>query len=383
MHNKIVILTYFYEDMVGFSIYSYRINLLKELGEVIVVSNIKSAKDKLKLSDAEFVCFGSKFNGTRRLILYLLRSWFLYLRIRPSFVFLMHAQLSLFRYFFRGRGKFIIFWNVHLSQVFGMHSNRHPRIVGRLVDALNCFLRNACYRGASLCSVIMPVGESLADELIKKGIDADKVKLVYQGVDDIFIYPFPEKNIDLSAPLKLLYTGSLNQERGRDIIINGLALAIAKGRKVNLTLIGCRQEEKDIINEATENLGMRDKIVIIDRVPGEKIPYYMHNADIGINLWEINPYFCMNPPTKLFEYMVAGLPVIVNDIETHNLYVKNGVTGFIISYDAKSFARTIEYICENKQVLLSMSLNSRKESDKYRWVYQKKIMREIFEKYLC
>lgn len=382
MNKKIYIFTNFYDNQVGYNVFLYRVNLMRRIGEIVVVSNAEIAKDKLHLADNEFIFFKDRFKGTIGLFVYLFRIWTFCLRKKPSLVFLMQTRLAVYRYFFRSKTNCILFWDIHPTQIFGISSKKRNRLFGRFVDGLNDFLREACYKGARLSCVVMPAGEALAEDLIGKKVESYKVKLVYLGVGDMFLPSFKDKPVEMGLPLKLLYAGSLNQERGRDVMLQGLALAISRGVKASLTLIGCDLSEKSNVENIAIKLGIRSSIVMLDRMDGEKIPAYMHHADIGVNLWEMNPYFYMNPPTKLFEYMVAGLPVIVNDIQTHNVYVKDKVTGFIISYDARSLANTIEYIYKNKYIIPRMSLSARTESEKYRWIYQEEKIMEIFKIYV-
>ena len=120
---------------------------------------------------------------------------------------------------------------------------------------------------------------------------------------------------------------------------------------------------------------------VVETLPNSEIPAYMHKADAGLQLWEKNSYFSMNPPTKLFEYLVAGLPPIVNDIATHTGYIRHGDNGFIVNYDPVSLSQIITHIAKDKRVLGAMSERGRRGGEQYLWEHQAKAMREIFSKY--
>ena len=382
MSKKILIVSYFCKNHVGYTVFLYRINLMRELGSIVVVSNNIEARDKLKLKDEEFICYESKRESTKELFIYLFKCWLLYIKMRPSFVFLMQSRLALFSCIFRNKKKFILFWDIHPTQLFGIHSKKHNKAIRYFVDIINGCLREGCYAGAKLSSTVMPVSEILEKDLIEKKVDPNKIKLIYLGVDDMFIPPFENKPVDHNSPLKLLYAGSLTEERGRDIMLFGLAKALSKGADADLMIIGCDPKIRQEVETIAIRLGIMDHITILGIIEGDCIPKYMHSSDIGLNLWENNPYFCKNPPTKLFEYLVSGLPVVVNNIETHNSHVINGVTGYIIPYSEEGFANIIGYISKNKNLIPFMSQNARAQSDKYRWIHQKDKMKEALTKYV-
>ncbi len=380
-NKKILIITYFFDAQPGFSDFLYRVNLMREFGEVLVLSNKKIAKSKLQLSNDEFIYLGSGLKSKLGFLVYLLKGQLVCLCIRPAFILLLHTSLSVFRYLFRNKTPCFLVWNIHPSQFFETHSKKNNLILRYLSNKLNSFLKKVCYKGAKLCSATMPVGEALEEELITKAIPRDKLRLVYLGVDDMFIPSFVKKKIETNTPLKLLYAGSLTKERGLYIMLKALAFVNSGGLKATLLIVGCSETARREILRIADELKIRGYITIEGILDYCQMPSRMHSADIGLQLLECNTYFSMSPPSKLFEYLVSGLPAIVNDIPTHNLYVEDNETGFIIQYDPEDLAERISYICENKHIIPEMSSNCRKASGKYRWVHQAEKIRRIVGDY--
>lgn len=375
---KILVITYFFNEQVGFDCYVRRIELMRNLGEVSVVCNKSNLQEKLHLADDEYIYLkegeGSRLNYIWYLIKCVLFCW----RFHPQTLVLLHLQLAPICYFYRKKCCAVLLWNIHPSQCFGNNVLNTPTWADRLKHKFNKFMKNFCYNSAKLYNFVMPVGEDLQRDLLDHGLASEKVKLIYMGVNDAFLPPFFEKPIYDGCPLQLLYTGSLNEERGGSVILKALALVNSPSSIAKLTIVGCSEACKKEVMVMATRAGILENVTIIGPVPAAKVPSYMHSADIGLNVWENNEYFSMNPPLKLFEYMVAGLPVIVSDCRSHSLYVENGVTGFIVKYDAAELAQKIKYLYDNRSLIQKMSLACRREGEKYRWSNLSEKMEKMF-----
>ncbi len=143
------------------------------------------------------------------------------------------------------------------------------------------------------------------------------------------------------APLELIYVGSVSKARGRDVMLEALAIANRERCIARLTLVGASDAELAYCRDYASRLGIADAVRVQGRIAGDAVPACLRGADAGLCLWEDLPWWRFNPPTKLFEYLVAGLPVLASDIRTHTAYVAEGHNGFIFSYDSNSLARTI------------------------------------------
>jgi glycosyltransferase involved in cell wall biosynthesis len=150
-------------------------------------------------------------------------------------------------------------------------------------------------------------------------------------------------------------------------MLEGLAMANAARRVATLTMVGALPEQISFCESRAKELGLGDAFRIIGRVPGSAIPALLADADAGICIWEDRLYWRFNPPTKLFEYLVAGLPVLVSNIRTHTDYVRDWENGVVFDYAATSFAQCIKELWERRAELPRMRARALAESDKYLW----------------
>jgi glycosyltransferase involved in cell wall biosynthesis len=127
----------------------------------------------------------------------------------------------------------------------------------------------------------------------------------------------PENKIDFRkeygiAPDKLilLYQGVLLEGRGIPLILKALRYV----ENTVLLILG-DGEQKNNFQKLAFELGVSDRIIFAGTIDQKNLINYTAGADIGLSLIEnisISYYHAL--PNKLFEYIMAGLPVLSSDL---------------------------------------------------------------------
>ena len=203
------------------------------------------------------------------------------------------------------------------------------------------------------------------EDLKKHQIENNKIKLIYMGVADDFL--LDNNQYITSNKLRLIYVGTVNKLRGRDVMLDAMSIVAKKNIQAYLTIVGADEEQLDYCNQRIKVLDIKNNITVHGRVMGSEVPKYLAQADIGICLWEITPWTKFNPPTKLFEYLVAGLPVMASNIRTHTRYVQNWHNGLTFDYDASSLAAAIIDLVNNKQQIQALKNQAKLSGQQYLW----------------
>lgn len=76
-------------------------------------------------------------------------------------------------------------------------------------------------------------------------------------------------------------------------------------------------------------------------VSPDVLPAYTASADVGLCLIEnlcLSYNYCL--PNKLFEYLMAGLPVLVSDLQELRRFVRQHPVGPIVATDAQAIRNT-------------------------------------------
>jgi glycosyltransferase involved in cell wall biosynthesis len=111
----------------------------------------------------------------------------------------------------------------------------------------------------------------------------------------------------------ILSQGALFPGRGQVELVQSLALLPEEFQLVFLGFnLGTFQEP---IRQEIARLGLSPRVHLLDALPAEQLPEATASADVGIILLaDLNKNQRYAMPNKLFEYMMAGLPFIANDL---------------------------------------------------------------------
>jgi len=140
--------------------------------------------------------------------------------------------------------------------------------------------------------------------------------------------------------LHLLYIGTLDASRRLVDTIEGLALFRTKcgGRiEVRYTMVG-EGSERANLELRTRALGLEDCVRFVGYVPHDETTSYFEEANVGISYVPITPYYDDQPPTKTYEYLLAGLPVIATATAANRAVVNRG-NGVLIGDSAADVCR--------------------------------------------
>jgi glycosyltransferase involved in cell wall biosynthesis len=143
----------------------------------------------------------------------------------------------------------------------------------------------------------------------------------------------------------LAYVGSLNRERGILRMIELVARLRDHGLDVGLWLLGSFGEDEfeRVVHETVSEHHLENAVRFFGWIPYEELFSYLTLADAGLLL--VDPdRFERNVPTKLFEYMYAGLPVISTRVRRVERYLPRAQGLFLDSVKDISLDRIREML---------------------------------------
>jgi len=105
-----------------------------------------------------------------------------------------------------------------------------------------------------------------------------------------------------------------------------------------------------------------------------KLADLLNQIKAGLVLRHPVPHYLASYPTKLFEYMSAGIPVIAADFPMWRKIVVNAGCGLLVDpLDPQAIADSIVYILEHPEEAEEMGKNGRKAvEEKYNWSREEK-----------
>ena len=353
-----VVVTCFDENQPGFLDFSYRIIALAKQYQLTIISQSLFIQSGLEPNSVNYVVLEIA-KGKLGWLTYIAKCAKFIRQSKPDLIVLLHSAAAPITLLI-GAIPTCLYWNEHPSNLVRMPAEFSP-----IKTSIAKLFHSLVFLGAKKANIIMPIGEDHLEDLQKHQIDHGKIKLVYMGVADDFL--LDDNQHATNSKLRLIYVGTVNKLRGRDVMLDAISIVTQKNIQAHLTIVGADTEQLDYCNQRIKVLDIKNNITLHGRVIGGEVPEYLAQADIGICLWETTPWTEFNPPTKLFEYLVAGLPVLASNIRTHTRYIQNWHNGLIFDYDASALAAVIIELVNNKQQIQALKNQAKLSGQQYLW----------------
>lgn len=359
-----IIVTCFDENQPGYLDFSYRITALASAYQLCVVSHGKMTQPELLLPNMHYKIV-DKHNGKLGWLRYIVKCALFIRQQKPDVVVLLHSAVSPLALLV-GNVPTCLYWNEHPSNL--MHL---PSQFSAIRTGLTHFLHQLMFLGAKKSSLVMPIGEDHQQDLMKHGVLAHNIRMIYMGVSADFLpenHPNKRDESELkNSTIQLIYVGTVSESRGRDVMLDAMKLIADKQLQLHLTIIGANADQLQYCLQRIHALSLQTYVTVIGKISGKEIPHYLAKADVAICLWQASSWNQFNPPTKLFEYLVAGLPVLANNICTHTRYIHNGLNGFIFNYDAHALALVLAQLNNKTHLLPLMQKQALQSGQQYLW----------------
>ena len=115
------------------------------------------------------------------------------------------------------------------------------------------------------------------------------------------------------AEASILYVGGFGPHRGIDTVIEAMQHLKAWGVPVRLDLVGARGGSYvEMLRALTTRLDVWSHVRMVEWVPAETVLSLIQSATIGTVPHHSNPHTDNTIPHKLYQYMIAGTPVLVS-----------------------------------------------------------------------
>lgn len=178
----------------------------------------------------------------------------------------------------------------------------------RVLERIEFFL----YRHASR---IVAVTHAFKDTLMRRGIDGTKIDVITNGVDLSNFSPLP-KDADLSDKLGLNgcfvagYIGTHGLAHGLETLLNAAQTLqqVPGAENIRILFLGDGAKKAELV-ESAKSKGLRN-VVFVASVPKDQVPRYWSLLDVSIIHLRKTDLFTSVIPSKLFECMGMGIPVL-------------------------------------------------------------------------
>lgn len=191
------------------------------------------------------------------------------------------------------------------------------------------FLAHMLPRCAGIITVSAPIAQEICERYRVPEVSLVRNVPVYRAVaksDRLQHY------LGIGPDVRIaLYQGGFQANRGLDTLIRAAAFL---GQNDLIVLLGDGpQETLSQLEALIASEGVTDRIKILPAVPYEELLDWTASAHIGLNIlppdYSLSIRWCL--PNKLFEYLMAGLPVLSSELDAVKEVIKTYNVGQVVS----------------------------------------------------
>ncbi len=194
-------------------------------------------------------------------------------------------------------------WPENVETVTGIHNKMIIGPIDRMVDRI--------YRETG---TIFTTSPSFVNAIVNRKVPVDKEKVHYwpQYAEEFYrpMEPQPTEEINMDDEcFKIAFTGNIGTAQGLDVLPRTAKLL--KDEKIKFIIVGDGRYRAEFVRKI-DDLGVRDKFILVPRVPAERIPVILSNVDAGFISFNKTPLWENTIPAKLQSYMACGKAIVAS-----------------------------------------------------------------------
>src|SRR5699024_5208248 len=195
------------------------------------------------------------------------------------------------------------------------------------------------------------------------------------NIEEVKAFPLREVYSIPEDTKIVLYQGGMQEGRGLFKLLDAFK-NIENGK---LIMLGDGKERQNLLDYHRE-LKLENKVIFIDRVPYQELRSYTKSADIGIQFLEntnFNHYSASS--NKLFEYLMAHVPVIGSDLPEIKRVIEEEQVGLIVQEaNTVQLNGAIQILINDDELRTTLKGNTENAKRKYNWENEKRILNNIY-----
>lgn len=215
--------------------------------------------------------------------------------------------------------------------------------------------RDTDTRCMAAADAVVTLSESMRNDIIGRGIPAERVHVVPNGVDAQAFAPRPRRHdlveqYGLAGRFVFGYISNLDHYReGQELLVDAAVALRERGVDAVALIVGDGTRRAQIEAHAAQ-VGAGDAVVFTGRVPHEEVLDHYALIDVFVVPRVDERAARLVTPLKPFEAMAAGLPVLVSDLPALTEIIGEGAWGqSFAAGDAQSLTEALVDLAADPQ----------------------------------
>ncbi len=234
-------------------------------------------------------------------------------------------------------------------------------------------LESICIR---LANIVLTPNLAFKKLFISRGCPENKIHIIMNSPQET-IFNIESKNPNLinkrlsNAKMNLMFHGTIVERHGLDTALKAIAIVRKLIPKISFHIFGSGDQYVLKFQQMIYDLNLETNVIYYGVVSQEKIAEFILKIDIGIIPNKKTPFTELNFPTRIFEYLSLGKPVVVPKTQGILDYFDEKSIFFFEPDNEESLASVIFQVYFNINLRLKILKNGYDIYTKHCWKSEK------------
>jgi glycosyltransferase involved in cell wall biosynthesis len=172
----------------------------------------------------------------------------------------------------------------------------------------------------------------------------------------------------------IMYHGSIVERNGLDLAVEALARVRETIPTAELRIYGTRTLFLDRVTDAARSKGLDGAIRFFGPKRLEELVTAIEDCDVGVIPNHRNAFTEINTPTRIFEYLALGKPVVAPRTPGIQDYFSNESLFFFESGNSEELAQQIEYVFSHPSEVVEIVRRGQEVYLEHTWEREKQTL---------
>jgi glycosyltransferase involved in cell wall biosynthesis len=203
----------------------------------------------------------------------------------------------------------------------------------------------------------------------------EKIGVVMNAPDEkIFPFRAPCRSSSKDDRFVIMYHGSLVERNGVDLAVDALSAVRKEIPSVELRIYGRKTPFLDRVMEQVRTQDLEANVRYLGPKKLEELVREIEDCDVGVIPNQSNAFTDINTPTRIFEYLSLGKPVIAPSTPGIQDYFDPQSLIFFESGNSKDLARQIQYVSSHRDEAIDIAKRGQQVYLDHTWTQERQTL---------
>ena len=204
----------------------------------------------------------------------------------------------------------------------------------------------------AVADAVLTVNRACEKLFVSRGCPASKVSVVMNSPDERIFKSVPPKihhrhSDERNAPFVIMYHGTLVERNGVDLAVDALVQIRQSVPEAELRIYGPRTPFLDQVMLAVRDKGLEKAVHYLGPRRLEQLVEAIGECDVGVIPNKRSIFTELNTPTRIFEYLALGKPVVAPRAPGISDYFEDNALLFFDLGDADDLAQKLTWVANH------------------------------------